>query len=146
MHTQYLAAHPSCEQLFAANASQNLSTDLSTYPHRPSLGKMPMGGTSVLPASIAGKMAGFTKPSRTTSDRRYRCRRASNFWQHSAFWSPLLPVRASSRSKNLSWLIQSRSAKSPFTQASTSNSHTGWASAPALTQPKPLTAEGAAWH
>ena len=152
MHTQHVADRPSHEHCFAALESHKLSTDLSTYPHPPHLGIIETGGACAPLKSIAGKMAGFTTEPRTTSDRRYRCRRTSNFSQCSALWSPLLPVRASSRSKNLSWLIQNRSAKSLCTQASTSKSQTGWASAPVLTftapklHLKPSTAEGVAWH
>jgi len=148
MHTQYLAAHPSSDIVSASNESQNLSTDLSTYPASSHTGSMPVGGACARPFIIAGKMAGFTEPSRRTSDRRYRCRRASNFWQHSAFWSPLQPVRASSRSKNLSWLIQSRSAKSPSSQANTNKRQTGWACASILTPTATATPAngGAAWH
>ena len=70
------------------------------------------------------------------SDRRLRCRRASNFWQHSALSPWLLPVRASSRSKNLSLLIQSQSRSSRHTPVNTSNSGlTGRAFAPTPTTP-----------
>ena len=150
MHTQYLADRTSCERVLATLESHKLPTDLSIYPHLPHFGIVKTGGASARPNSIAGQMAGFTPKPRITSDRRYRCRRTSNFSQCSALWLPLLPARASSRSKNLSWLIQNRSAKSPFTRVNTSKSQTGWASAPILTTnpilTKPSTAEGAAWH
>ncbi|MFT6022860.1 MAG: hypothetical protein ACI9PY_000971 [Ascidiaceihabitans sp.] len=68
------------------------------------------------------------------SDRRLRCQRASNYWQHSALSLLLLPVRASSRSKNLSWLIQSRSRLSRHTPVNTSKTGlTGRAFAPTPT-------------
>lgn len=144
MYTQYLAARTSGEHPFATLESHNLSTDLSTYPEVSRLGKMPLGCTSVRLAYIAGKMVGFKNRSRITSDRRYGCQRTSSFWQCSALWSSLPPVRVSSRSKNLSWLIQSRSAKSPCTQANTNKRQTGWAFAPVLTSCPH--AEGPAWH
>jgi len=145
MYTQYLAARHQAPRTVATLESQNLATVLSTYPAAPDLGMMPLGRTCVRPALIAGNMAGFDKPSRTTSYRSYRCRRTSNCWQPSASWSWLLPVRASSRSKNLSWLIQNRSAKSPSTQANTSKRQSaGRAFASVLTLP--LITEGAAWH
>ena len=68
-----------------------------------------------------------------SSNRRLRCQRASNYWQHLALSSLLLPVRASSRSKNLSWSSQSRLSQSK--PANTSNTFTEWASAPTLTKP-----------
>ena len=150
MHTQHLADRTFCARVLATLESHKLSTDLSTYPHLPHLGMIKTGGISARPNSIAGQMAGFTPNPRITSDRRYRCRRTSNFSQCSALWLRLLPARASSRLKNMSWSIQSRSAKSPFTRASTNKSQTGWAFAPVLTinptLTKPSTAEGAAWH
>ena len=136
MHTQYLADHALCERSFATLESQNLPTDLSTYPALSHLVKMPLGRTSVLSTSIAGKMAGFKNRPRITSDRRYRCQRTSSFWQHSALWSSLPPVRASSRSKNLSLLTQPRFRLSQYTPANTSNTLTRWALSPASTTPQ----------
>jgi len=142
MHTQYLAARSSSTKKVAALESHNLATDLSTYPRRICSDMMQLDLTHVRSNHIAGNMAGFRNLTRTTSDRRNRCQRTSNLWQCLAFWPQQLPVRASSRSKNLSWL--SPSAKNPCTRVSTSKRHTGWASAPVLTQPS--TVEGAAWH
>ena len=69
------------------------------------------------------------------SNRRHRCQRASNYWQHLALSLLLLPVRASSRSKNLSFWTQPQFRLSQYTQANTSNTLTGWAFAPTLTTP-----------
>ena len=69
------------------------------------------------------------------NNRRHRCQRASNYWQLSALSLSLLPVRASSRSKNLSLLTQPRFRLSQYTQANTSNILTGWAFALTLTTP-----------
>ena len=67
------------------------------------------------------------------SDRRLRCQRASNYWLHSASSLLLLPVRASSRSKNLSLLTQPLFRLSQHRQANTSNLLTKWAFAPTST-------------
>lgn len=67
------------------------------------------------------------------SYRRLRCQRASNYWLHSALSLLLLPVRASSRSKNLSLLTQPLFRLSQHRQANTSNLLTKWASAPTST-------------
>jgi hypothetical protein len=69
------------------------------------------------------------------SDRRLRCQRASNYWQHSALSLSLLPVPASSRSKNLSLLTQPQFRLSQYTPANTSNTLTGRAFAPTPTTP-----------
>ena len=64
------------------------------------------------------------------SDRRLRCQRASNYWQHSALSLSLLPVRASSRS-----LTHPQFRLSQCTQANTSNTLTGRAFSPTPTTP-----------
>ncbi len=69
------------------------------------------------------------------SDRRLRCQRASNYWQHSALSLLLLPVRASSRPKNLSSLTQPQFRLSQCKQENTSNTLTGWAFSPTSTTP-----------
>lgn len=149
MGAQYIAEYGGNERKFAALSSQNSASDLLRYPQAIRSGIVRTGRSLLRLESIAGHMAFYECRFRTTSDRRYRCQRASNFWQQWALWSSLLPVRASSRSKNLSWLIQSRSAKSPSSRANSSKRHialrrvTGRAFAPVLTAPS---AGGAAWH
>lgn len=99
--------------------------------------------TTMLPAGIFQEPLTSSKGAPThsvskhqfKSDRRLRCQRASNYWQHSALSLSLLPVRASSRSKNLSSLTQPRFRLSQCTQANTSNTLTGRAFSPTSTTP-----------
>jgi hypothetical protein len=99
--------------------------------------------STMLPAGISQEPHTSSKGASThsvskpqfKSDRRLRCQRASNYWQHSALSLSLLPVRASSRSKNLSSLIQPQFRLSQCTQANTSNTLTGRAFTPTPTTP-----------
>ena len=99
--------------------------------------------TTMLPAGIFQEPLTSSKGAPThsvskhqfKSDRRLRCQRASNYWQHSALSLSLLPVRASSRSKNLSSLTQPQFRLSQCKQANTSNTLTGRAFSPTSTTP-----------
>ena len=99
--------------------------------------------TTMLPAGIFQEPLTSSKGAPThsvskhqfKSDRRLRCQRASNYWQHSALSLLLLPVRASSRSKNLSSLTQPQFRLSQCKQANTSNTLTGRAFSPTSTTP-----------
>jgi hypothetical protein len=99
--------------------------------------------STMLPAGISQEPHTSSKGASThsvskpqfKSDRRLRCQRASNYWQHSALSLSLLPVRASSRSKNLSSLTQPQFRLSQCTQANTSNTLTGRAFTPTPTTP-----------
>lgn len=87
--------------------------------------------------SLRGGRAHVASNRSIESYRRLRCQRASNFWQHSALSPSLLPVRASSRSKNMWLLIQSRSRSSQHTPVNTSKTgFTGRAFAPTPTTPE----------
>lgn len=99
--------------------------------------------TTMLPAGIFQEPLTSSKGAPThsvskhqfKSDRRLRCQRASNYWQHLALSLLLLPVRASSRSKNLSSLTQPQFRLSQCKQANTSNTLTGRAFSPTSTTP-----------
>ena len=99
--------------------------------------------TTMLPAGIFQEPLTSSKGAPThsvskhqfKSDRRLRCQRASNYWQHSALSLLLLPVRASSRPKNLSSLTQPQFRLSQCKQANTSNTLTGRAFSPTSTTP-----------
>ena len=99
--------------------------------------------TTMLPAGIFQEPLTSSKGAPThsvskhqfKSDRRLRCQRASNYWQHSALSLLLPPVRASSRSKNLSSLTQPQFRLSQCKQANTSNTLTGRAFSPTSTTP-----------
>ena len=99
--------------------------------------------TTMLPAGIFQEPLTSSKGAPThsvskhqfKSDRRLRCQRASNYWQHSALSLLLLPVRANSRSKNLSSLTQPQFRLSQCKQANTSNTLTGRAFSPTSTTP-----------
>lgn len=134
MDTQHVAAHFLCGQVFEALKTQLRRLGGCGYLFRTFSPMIPQGNSNRSPTSLEGVGAHFASLQVIESDRRLRCQRASNCWQPSVLSPLLLPVRVSSRPKNLSWLIQSRSARNRHTQASTSNrTATGQAFAAALT-------------
>lgn len=134
MDAQYVAHRCSCDGGFEALKTQLRRLPACGYLFRAFSPMLGHGNSNRTPTSLEGVGAHFASLQVIESDRRLRCQRASNCWQRSVLSPWLLPVRVSSRPKNLSWLIQNRSAKNRHIQVSTSNrTATGQAFAAALT-------------
>lgn len=110
--------------------SQVRRLELSGYISNKDYTMLPAGISQEPLTSSKGASTYSVSKHQFKSDRRLRCQRASNYWQHSALSLSLLPVRASSR-----LLTQPQFRLSQCTQANTSNTLTGRAFSPTLTTP-----------
>ena len=138
MQPQHVAAHSSTNAPSEALESHFRSTRRDGYILNKDSTMLPTGISQEALTLSKGATAHSVSKHPFSSNRRLRCQRASNYWQHSALSLLLLPVRASSRSKNLSWLTQPLFRLSQYTQANISNLPKGnlstkWAVAPTST-------------
>ena len=99
--------------------------------------------TQVSLTSESGRARHQAVPRPTNIDRRLKCQRALNCWQHSALLQPYQPAQAVKQTKNTLWLHLSPSQLSQLTLVSTikttRGSKGGQASAPVLTFSRPCT-------
>jgi hypothetical protein len=136
MHPQYVAIRSSTKGPSEALESQFRSMPRDGYISNKDSIMLPAGISQETLTSSTDVTAQSVSEHSFFSNRRHRCQRASNYWQLSALSLSLLPVRASSRSKNLSLLTQPRFRLSQYTPANTSNTLTRWALLPASTTPQ----------
>ena len=115
---------------YEAFESQFRRLELSGYISNKDTTMLPAGIFQEPLTSSRGAPTHSVSKHQFKSDRRLRCQRASNYWQHSALSLSLLPVRASSRS-----LTQPQFRLSQCTQENTSNTLTGRAFSPTSTTP-----------
>ena len=138
MQAQYVAARPSTNAPFEALESHFRPLQRDGFIFNKDSTMLPTGISQEALTSSKDASAHSVSKHPISSNRRHRCQRASNYWQHSALSLLLLPVRASSRSKNLSCLTQPLFRLSQCRQANTSNLPKGnlstkWAVAPTST-------------
>ena len=130
MQAQDVATQVLPKVRYEAFESQVRRLELSGYISNKDYTMFPAGISQEPLTSSKGASTHSVSKHQFKSDRRLRCQRASNYWQHSALSLSLLPVRASSR-----LLTQPQFRFSQCTQANTSNTLTGRAFSPTLTTP-----------
>jgi len=130
MQAQDVATQVLPKVRYEAFESQVRRLELSGYISNKDYTMFPAGISQEPLTSSKGASTHSVSKHQFKSDRRLRCQRASNYWQHSALSLSLLPVRASSR-----LLTQPQFRLSQCTQANTSNTLTGRAFSPTLTTP-----------
>ena len=130
MVAQYLAGRLSCGQLFEALQSQDFLSDLGTYLFPTLSVNLRPDCSQAVFTSKMGWVGSFGLADLVEPDRSLRCPRASNCLPCSPSLQACPPVVASKKKKSSSLLIQSRSASSPSTPASTSKNTLGRAFGP----------------
>ena len=130
MQAQDVATQVLPKVRYEAFESQVRRLELSGYISNKDYTMFPAGISQEPLTSSKGASTHSVSKHQFKSDRRLRCQRASNYWQHSALSLSLRPVRASSR-----LLTQPQFRLSQCTQANTSNTLTGRAFSPTLTTP-----------
>lgn len=129
MQPQHVAPRTPGVSDIEASASQIRRLGFPRYLFDRVSTKLSTGTIQVIVTSERGQ-AGSTFPVGSDSnDRRPRCQRASSYSQFSAFSLWLQPVQKNRLKSSLS---SNQSAKSRFTQASTSKNRAGRATEPAL--------------
>lgn len=129
MHPQHLASAAVPAHRTATLASHLGGLETTPYPTALNCDNVAAGNTDVLPTLKPGSDWHEAVPGPLNSDRRLRCPRASQCWPLSALSQPFRHAHPSSK-KNMSWSHPSPSRLSPCTQASTSKTCWGQASAP----------------
>jgi len=130
MQAQDVATQVLPKVRYEAFESQVRRLELSGYISNKDYTMFPAGISQEPLTSSKGASTHSVSKHQFKSDRRLRCQRASNYWQHSALSLSLRRVRASSR-----LLTQPQFRLSQCTQANTSNTLTGRAFSPTLTTP-----------
>lgn len=129
MQPQYVAPRTSRVRNIESSVSQIRRLDIPQYLFPENLITLTTGTIQMIVPSKRGQ-AGSIVPVRFDSiNRRPRCQRASSYSQFSAFSLWLQPVQKNRLKSSLS---SNQSAKSRFTQASTSKNRAGRATEPAL--------------
>ncbi len=130
MTTQYLAGRLSCGQLFEALQSQDFLSGMGTYLFETLSAILRLDCSQAIFTSQRELARRQNRVRFVDIDRSLRCPRASNCLPCSPS-SQAFPLVVASKKKSSLSLIQSRSALSPSTPASTSNCTTGRAFGPA---------------
>lgn len=131
MQPQHLAQPPLVIHATAALPPHSCRLESSPYAMRGNCDKVSSRNTQVSLTSKSGSHRHEAVSDPSNSYRRLRCQRASKCWPHSALSQSFRHAHQSSK-KNMLWLHPSQSRLSQYTQASTSKTCRGQASAPVL--------------
>lgn len=129
MQPQHVAPRTPGVSHIEASASQIRRLGFPRYLFDRSSIKLSTGTIQVIVTSERGRAGSILPVGSESNNRRSRCQRASNYLQFSAFSLWLQPVQKNRLKSSLS---SNQSAKSRFTQASTSKNRAGRATEPAL--------------
>lgn len=129
MQPQHVAPRTSCVRNIESLASQIRRLDIPQYLFSDFSITLTTGTIQLIVPSKRGQAGAIVPVGSESNNRRPRCQRASSYSQYSAFSLSLQPAQKN-RLKNSLW--SNRSAKSRFTQASTSKYRAGRATRPAL--------------
>lgn len=132
MQPQHVETGCAATRANEALASQNRRLKAQAYQSHPVLRILAAGNTVVFPTSEPGRAGHVAVRRSINNNRRPRCPRASNCWQHSALLPLYRPAQAAKPKKNTLWLTQSRSRLNQPTQANTNKPVAGQAIAPVL--------------
>ena len=137
MKPQYIGAKQALRPANEALESHCRRLNCTRYQWQITSSNVPSRNTQVSLTSESGRARHQAVPRPINNDRRLRCQRALNCWQHSALLQPYRPAQAAKQTKNTLWLHPSLSRLSQLTQVSTSKTTNGFkvgqASAPVLT-------------
>ncbi len=137
MKPQYMGGNPlSCKEIEALESHSRRLMRIR-YQWQITSCNVPSRNTQVSLTSESGCARHEAVPRPINNDRRLKCQRALNCWQHSALLRPSRLAQAARLTKNTLWLHPSPSRLSQLTQVSTSKtprgSAAGQAFAPVLT-------------